>query len=288
MTTAEQLGPGGLNDKKQPIFIATDHTKYAALPNHELTDQELLAWKTFQLWRTSMSIERRNNVYKDLINSDYTNPGLHNSILGSPYPVVENAVSMVDGVKGIRWYEHAFCIGASVGYCYWVKSKAAIRMARATGALYPLLFAITFGASEICCGYRSVYRLTGYLPNDYECRKFGVMETKEALEHKKEMWEKYAAYKKEWCRRYDYHVFGIRPGENWSLFSACWLPAWKPRFNTCTDYPLRKNPYFLTAAPLREAFIDPPSNAELNREDNVPLIRARPELKYLYNGPSRV
>ncbi|EPY31814.1 hypothetical protein STCU_03211 [Strigomonas culicis] len=143
----------------------------------------------------------------------------------------------------------------------------------------------TFLLTEICFWYRSNFRLAGYLPNDYECRKYGVLESKERLERKKQLWTKYADYKREWCRRFDYHVYGIRPGENWGLFSACWLPSWEPMFCKKTDYPPRKNPYFLSSTPLRELFTEGVPYNYMEKVDSIPAVKAKPELKYMFHSP---
>jgi hypothetical protein len=285
MATAAELGAGGVDVTGKPIFVATEHTRYAPSTDRELSDQEQLAWKTFQLWRTSKSIERRDSVYRTITNSDYTNFNITRHIMGTPYPVIDYTPSFLDCLAGIRLYEHAFSALVSVGYSTWIHSKPSTRNVK---MLSPTSFAIgwgTFLMTELCFCYRSMFRLSGFLPNDYECRKFGVLETKERLEHKKEMWTKYAAYKKEWCRRFDYHVYGIRPGENFSLFSACWFPAWESSYGKITDYPLRKNPYFLSTTPLREYYIESMFTADGPRTDRAPLAIARPEVKYVFRGP---
>lgn len=285
MTAAAELGPGGVRADGKPIFIATEHRRYAPSKDRELTDQEQLAWKSFQLWRTTQSIERRDSVYNTIINSAYTNFNLNYHIMGTPYPVIEDCVHLVDCAKGIRWYEHGICAAAAFGYDAWIKAKLTTRAAQIRVNSRFSVFVGTFLMMELCFSYRSLFRLQGYCANDHECRKYGVLEDKQRLEKKKEMWEKYAAYKKEWCRRFDYHVFGIRPGEHFSLWSACWIPAVVPSFNTVTEYPRRKNPYFLTATPLVDIFVEQPMSMNILKQDNVPLIKSRPELKYLYHGP---
>ncbi|EPY39921.1 hypothetical protein AGDE_00657 [Angomonas deanei] len=232
-----------------------------------------------------MRIDRRNEIYNGIANSDYTNFNLTYHMLGTPYPVVETAPTFYDAARGLRWYEHGISVAAGFTYHYWLSSKASMRYARTVTVTKATIGFGTFVLCELMFLYRSVFRLSGYMPNDYECRKFGVLETKERLEQKKALWEKYATYKKEWCRRFDYHVYGIRPGENFNLFSACWIPAWEPSFGKQTDYPLRKNPYFLTTAPLRTAFRDNGGRYYQTRDGEVPSIKARPEMKYLYQGP---
>ncbi|KPA85547.1 putative mitochondrial hypothetical protein [Leptomonas pyrrhocoris] len=285
MATAAELGTGGVDETGKPIFVATEHTRYAASTDRELSDQEQLAWKSFQLWRTSMSIERRDSIYRTITNSDYTNFNISRHIMGTPYPVIDYAPSLTDCVAGIRLYEHAFSVLVALGYSNWIHSKPSTRNAKLLGITRFSVSGGTFLLTELCFCYRSMFRLSGFLPNDYECRKFGVMESKDRLERKKDMWSKYAAYKKEWCRRFDYHVYGIRPGENFSLFSACWLPAWEPPHGKITDYPLRKNPYFLSSTPLRDFFIEGMQTADVSKTEAAPLTRARPEVKYVFRGP---
>ncbi|CBH17726.1 NADH-ubiquinone oxidoreductase complex I, 21 kDa subunit, putative [Trypanosoma equiperdum] len=287
MATAKELGPGGLREDGRPIFIATDHTKFTPSTKQELTDQQKLAWKSFQLWRTTLGIERRDNVYKTLTNSDYTNFRLGTHILGTPYPVIETVPGFFDVFKAVRWYEHAISLAVALGYGYWIRSKASTRYSRMMPMSRTSITMLTFISTDLCFCYRSMYRLTGYLPNEYECFKYGVLEDKDKLQRKKELWEKYANHKREWCRRYDYHVYGIRPGETFSFFSACMIPSWEPRYNTRTDYPPRKNPYFLTSTPLRDTFLESPFTYEIPKDETVPLVRERPELKYLYRGPGR-
>ncbi|KAL7699381.1 NADH-ubiquinone oxidoreductase complex I 21 kDa subunit [Lotmaria passim] len=285
MATAAELGTGGVDAAGKPIFVATEHTRYAPSVNRELSDQEQLAWKSFQLWRTSMAIERRDSVYRTITNSDYTNFNITRHMMGTPYPVIDNTPSLLDCLAGIRLYEHGISALVAFAYSNWIYSKPSTRNLKMLGAAKFSISGGTFLMLELCFCYRSMFRLSGFLPNDYECRKFGVMETHERLEHKKEMWERYAAYKKEWCRRFDYHVYGIRPGENFSFFSACWLPAWEPSYGKITDYPLRKNPYFLSSTPLRDSFVESMRTTELPRTDSAPLARARPEVRYVFRGP---
>lgn len=270
----------------KPIFLATEHTKYAPSTAHrQLSDQEQLAWKSFQLWRSTMSVGRRDKIYHDIANSEYTNFHLAYHLMGTPYPIIENNVGFIECFMAVRPYEHLISVGCAAAYSLWIASKASTRNVAAKGITSRLICYLNFSMAEIAFCYRSMMRLTGHLPNDLECRKYGVLEDKERLEQKKKLWDQYAAYKKEWCRRYDYHVYGIRPGTNWSLLSACWIPNWAPRYNTVTDYPPRKNPYFLSSSPLSEMFAENQFVAQIPKSNAVPLIRARPEFKYLYHGP---
>lgn len=285
MTTAEQIGPGGVNESNRPIFLSTEHTRYAPSTTRELTDQEQLAWKAFQLWRTSKSMDRRDSVYNTIINSDYTNFNLAFHIMGSPFPVIDNTPHLMEVFRCIRWYEHLTSFSAAYMYSMWIHSKATTRAAKMLPASLTLITCGTFCMMEVAFGYRSLFRLAGFLPNDYECRKYGVLEDSARLQRKKALWDRYAAYKKEWCRRFDYHVYGIRPGENWSLFSACWFPSWEPIYGRETCYPRRKNPYFITAKPLEDIFTENRSFTDITKTESSPLIKVRPELKYLFAGP---
>lgn len=277
--------PSTAESGQKPIFVSTEHTKYSPSIDRPLSDQEQLAWKNFQLWRTTMSIGRRDKIYNDVANSEYTNFHLAYHLMGSPYPVIEPNVGPVESFLAIRPYEHFISLAVSAGYALWMASKPSTRNVVSKGMTHRLICYLNFSMTEIAFAYRSALRLTGYLPNDYECRKYGVLESKERLEEKKQLWEKYAAYKKEWCRRYDYHVYGIRPGANWNLLSACWLPTWTPKFNVNTDYPPRKNPYFISSTPITEMFVENQFVAPLPKSNSVPLVRARPEFMYLYHGP---
>ncbi|KAK7197436.1 NADH-ubiquinone oxidoreductase complex I, 21 kDa subunit [Novymonas esmeraldas] len=285
MATAQELGAGGIDGAGKPIFVATEHTRFSAREDRELSDQEQLAWKSFQLWRTSLSIERRDSVYQTITNGDYTNFNLTRHIMGTPYPVIDNTPSILNTAAGVRMYEHGISFLVAYSYSMWVRSKASLRHVHLHRATRMSVSFGTFMFTDLCFWYRSMFRLSGFLPNDYECRKFGVMESQERLEQKKEMWEKYSAYKREWCRRFDYHVYGIRPGETLSLFSACWLPAWGTSYGTVTDYPLRKNPYFLSATPLRDMYTEYSFTIEPPRSANSPLPHARPEVLYTFRGP---
>lgn len=270
----------------KPIFLATEHTKCApSTADRQLSDQEQLAWKSFQLWRTTMSVGRRDKIYHDVASSEYTNFHLAYHLMGTPYPIIENNVGLTECFMAIRPYEHLISLSCAAGYSLWIASKASTRHVLTKGVTSRLICYLNFSMAEIGFCYRSLMRLTGHLPNDLECRKYGVLEDKDRLEQKKKLWEQYAAYKKEWCRRFDYHVYGIRPGSNWSFLSACWIPNWTPRYNTVTDYPPRKNPYFLSSSPLSEMFAESQFTSHIPKSNAVPLIRARPEFKYLYHGP---
>lgn len=232
-----------------------------------------------------MAVGRRDKIYHDVANSEYTNFHLAYHLMGTPFPVIESNVGAVECFLAVRPYEHLVSVGISAAYATWIASKASTRFVASKGMTSRMLCYLNFAMAEVAFCYRSMLRLTGHLPNDYECRKYGVLEDAAQLERKRFLWEKYAAYKKEWCSRYDYHVYGIRPGGNRSLFSSCWLPSWTPQFLTTTEYPRRKNPYFLSATPLASTFAENPFLGEIPKSDLVPLVRARPEVKYLYHGP---
>lgn len=277
---SECEGEGG-----RPVFLANEHTKYTGHVDRELTDQEQLAWKSFQLWRAAQSVERRDMVYNAIINSEYTSFHLTTHILGAPYAIVDTEPSVLTCIKCVRPYEHAFSLLVAYSYSIWIRSKPSAHIHRILGSTRRTAVFGTFVMTDMMFVYRSSMRLIGRAANDYECRKYGVIEDRERLEQKKALWERYAAYKREWCRRYDYHVYGIRPGENWSLFSACWLPMWTPAYNTVTDYPRRKNPYFVTTTPVRDLCNDNALHTPTPNDLKVPLVQARPEFQYRYFGP---
>lgn len=282
---ASALGAGSVDANGKPVFVATERTKYVPTTDRPLTDQEQVAWRVFQLYKATLSLDRRDSVYQAITNNDYTQVRLTQNLIGSPYPMIEHEPGFFDSIRCIRWYEHALSAFAAFGYTYWLKSKASMRYAPMTVFGYSAMTGCTFLCSEGCFVYRSISRLSGYLPNDYEANLYGVIETKDQLERKKNFWAKYAAYKEEWMRRWDYHVYGIRPGERGSLFSACWLSPWPVRYGTKTDYPMRKNPYFLSATPLHDMFLESPFLYPIPMAKNYPLVEQRPEVYHIYRGP---
>lgn len=288
MTTAYEIGPGGVNANGKPVFIASEPSRYVPTQDRQLTDQEQLQWKSFQLYRTSVSLERRDSVYQSIVGVDSANMRITNLVLGTPFPVIDASPSMYDCFAATRWYEHLFCIGTTLAYSYWIRSKPSLRSANLRNMTREVISLANFVGCEFLMAFRSMSRLTGESPNEPECDYYGVMEDATRLQEKAELWKKYAAFKEEWCRRWDYHVLGIRPGERWSFFSACMLPPAPVRFNTRTNYPMRKNPYFLSNTPLHKMFLENPFINEIPKgEKNYPLTRARPEVAYVYNGPDQ-
>lgn len=284
--SADQLGKGGIDGNGKPVFIATDHKRYFATSDRQLTDQEQLQWKVFQLYKATLSIERRDSVYQSLTTSDFSNYRLTEHMLGTPFPVIEKEPSVWDCVYGIRWYEHAVAASIGLTYNYWIRSKPSLRHVHIRSMSRSSMLWMNVLSTEMLFVFRSFWRLTGVSPNEPECRHYGVLEDSARLKQKADLWAKYAAYKEEWCRRWDYHVYGIRPGERISFFSACMLPPKPVLFNTTTDFPLRKNPYFLSTTPLRDMFLENPFMDHIpQREKNYPLAQARPEVAQLYNGP---
>lgn len=284
--TGEMVGKGGVDTNGKPVFIATNHKRYMATSDRQLTDQEQLHWKVFQLYKATLSVERRDSVYQSLTTSDFANYRLTEHILGTPFPVIEHEPSVWDCFNGLRWYEHTISASIGVGYNYWIRSKPSLRHVHIRGMSRSATLWMNVLATEMLFMYRSFWRLTGVAPNDAECKYFGVLEDSTRLKQKADLWAKYAAYKEEWCRRWDYHVFGIRPGERFSLFSACMLPPKPILFNTTTDYPMRKNPYFLSTTPLRDMFLENPFITHLpQRVKDYPLAQVRPEVAQLYHGP---
>lgn len=288
MATAFEIGPGGVDANNKPIFVACEPSKYVATEHRQLTDLEQLQWKSFQLYRTSLSLERRNSVYQSVVGVDTAHMKSTTLILGTPFPVIDASPSVWDCYTNNRWYEHAFAFVMTSSIQYWYRSKPSLRNSNLRSMTRELLALGNFVGCETFCAFRSLQRLTGELSNEPECLRYGVMEDSKRLKEKAELWAKYAAYKEEWCRRWDYHVFGIRPNERLSFFSSCFLPPARVAYNTRTDYPLRKNPYFLSSTPLQSMFLENPFINEMPKgEKNYPLTRARPEVAYVYNGPDQ-
>lgn len=285
---ADQLGAGSVDANNRPVFIATEHTRFMPIENREMTDQEKARYRQFQLWRTTNSLERRDSVYQSITKCDQTQSNLLHSQMGTPFPVIDGNPHMADCFYGIRWYEHLFSFTVGIAYNYYVRSIPVLRHTHLRQQTRGMMFGLNWVCTEWLFMYRSSFRLRGEAPNDYECRYYGVMEDKKRLQEKAELWAKYAAYKEEWMRRWDYHVYGIRPGERKSFWSACFFSPTPIRYNTCTDYPMRKNPYFLSAAPLKDMFLESPFLYHLpQREKNFPLAQARPESVQLYHGPDK-
>jgi hypothetical protein len=288
MATAQQLGAGGVNANGKPVFIANETCRYIPTVDRQLSDQEQLQWKSFQLYRASMSMERRDSVYQSIVGVDSSNLKVTNLVLGTPFPVIDASPSVYDCLATTRWYEHLFSIATTMGYGYWIRSKPSLRHANIRIMTREVIAMGNFCGCELLMAQRSLNRLTGEAPNEPECEYYGVMEDSTRLKEKARLWAKYAAYKEEWCRRWDYHVFGIRPGERMSFFSACFVPPKPVRYNTRTDFPMRKNPYFLSNTPLRNMFLENPFISEMPKgEKNYPLAQARPEVAFVYDGPDQ-
>merc|ERR1711991_72810 len=141
-----------------------------------------------------------------------------------------------------------------------------------------------YGMLEGGLCFRAMNRLGGKVENDVECERFGVMESKARLEEKAKYWERYRKYKEEWMKRYDYYVFGMRPGERYTLFSPCHYPPAAVVFNKRTDFPMRKNPFILSDQPLTTAQKQQAIEHLRAKEGTPhPAEFGRPEMKY--HGP---
>ena len=233
------LGPGGVDSNAKPIFIATSPSRFVATEKESLTDQEKVALKTFQLHRRILSMTRRDQVYQNVTSGDFTTGKVAQNMMGTPYPVVKPAPNVTDTLRSQRWYEYAAEVTFPLIYVRYALSKPMVRSMRQQHGLFIVIYAMLFCASLSVGTFRAYFRLIGTAPNEPECLKYGVTESKARLEQKKKLWEQYAHYRMEWMRRFDYHVYGIRPGETFSLFSPCLFPPTPPRYATRTDYPLR-------------------------------------------------
>ena len=280
---------GGHPDEREarPLYWAADPKSYAPTEKDGLSLTEKLQMRNFQLWKVTSAIDRRDTVMQMYIQNETSTGGSHKSmLLGTPFPIVEPSPSINEAMTAIRWYEHMTAVVIPLCYNYWLKSKPRTRRSftNRTHLFMTMgnIFLLDFGMI-----HRSTSRLTGHSPNDYECHKYGVYETPERLAKKAELWKKYADYKTEWVRRFNYYAWGIRPGEESSFFSPCWWAPAAVRYNVKTDYQPRKNPMFLTPVRLVEQRVQKPFFNYIPRvSQKGPIFEARPELKYLHKIPS--
>jgi hypothetical protein len=280
MAEASLLGPGSVNANHKPVFIASNPSRFVSTEKETLTDQEKIALKTFQLHRRILSMERRDEVYSSVVYSENTTGKMAQNSMGTAFPIVKHNPTMIDCCLTQRWYEYALEVTLPYLYVKYALAKPTIQSLRQHSgvfmSIYQLLFASCF---SIGC-FRSYFRLSGTMPNERECELYGVVESTARLEEKKRQWEKYAHYRAEWMRRFDYHVYGIRPGETFSFFSPCLLPPTPTRYSKRTDFRMRD------VNPLRGNLKDGVTleNRTLNdwmTHPEQPMMKARPELMHL-------
>jgi hypothetical protein len=274
---------GCVDSNGKPIFDASAHMQYN-VTEKEMSDADKLAWRTYQLYKLTMKVERRDSVYQALVGSDYTNGQPTHHFLGAPYPVIEPNPYIGELLTGVRWYEHIFSAVSAIGYYQYIRTKPNIKYSYTSLHVQKWTFMFLYVFFEMCCMQRSLLRLQGRIPNEPECHKFGVLESKERLEKKVEYWRKYKAYKEEWMRRWDYHVWHMRPGERYQLWSSCHFPPYPVLFSSKTDFPMRKNPFVLSSKPIGELRLDCQAAHYYPKGATTPVEAERPEIKYLWRG----
>lgn len=266
----------------KPVFDCTFNHKYEVTEN-EMSDFQKIAWKQYLLYKTTLKVDRRDTVYEALATSDTTNSSNLHNWLGAPFPVIEPKPSPGELFYTIRWYEHISALACSLGFYAYLRAKPSIRFSAAYIGAQRGAFYWTFGMLEFGLGHRASCRLRGTIENEREADIFGVVENKSRLEEKVKFWEKYRAYKEEWMKRYDYYVYGLRPGERFTLLSSCHFPPAPVLFNKRTDFKLRRNPFLLSEQPATPAEIDKLykhfARTQGNRTPH-PLELHRPEVKY--------
>lgn len=285
--TAAELDPvAGVDANGRPVFLSTSHSRFTANPNQSLSTEESFEWRCYQLWKKTNGMIRRDTVYKSLTQSDYS-PVLQYQMLGTPYPIIEPAPTLAEVMGCLRWYEHGAPL-AWLASMYVLFSIPRMKNRPVIGSIRRTIYFLGATLSECSMGFRSLQRLQGLAENDYECRRYGVVEDKARLELKARRWAQYADYKREWTDRWNYYNWGMRPGESWQLWSPCIFPPLPVYYNTTTDYPLRKNPIKVSDRSLRTLHLDSPNFVEYPREgtrETVNVYAARPEVKYIYRGP---
>ena len=249
----------------RPIFDATFTHKYE-VTEKEMTDHERVAFRQYQLWKTTLKIERRDNMYAAMATSDYTNGTAAHDWLGSPFPIIEPKPTITEVMRTVRWYEHTGAFITSIGLYAQLRARPAVRYTGASVQTQRSMVPFYFGMFEFLNGYRAMDRLKGFVRNDYECERFGVLESPARLAEKARYWERYRRYKEEWMKRYDYYVYGMRPGERYTFLSPCHFPPLPIAYNKRTDWPMRKNPFVLVERPL----------SAIEKKQAIDYLRAKP------------
>ena len=281
----------GIDIHGKPVFDSTHPHKYV-VNEKEMTDYEKISFRQYQLWKTTMKIDRRDSMMQAFATSDFTNASAMHNWLGAPFPIIEPNPTLGEVTYGIRWYEHMAAAAFSMMFYAYVRGKPSVRFTNASMTPQKGTMPFVFGVMEFMNGQLSTSRLQGKMDNEYECMRFGVLESPARLAEKAKYWERLRKYKDEWMKRYDYYIYGMRPGERYSFLSPCHFPPAAVIFNKRTDYPMRKNPFILTETTMslsqrREAseFL---GKMNPNRPAR-PIDLDRPENKYYGpDGPTEV
>jgi hypothetical protein len=278
---------GCVNTDGKPVFDATV-PQLLNVTEKEMKDSSKMAWKVYQLWKTSLKVERRDSIYEALTSGEYSNMSAAHHFLGTPYPVIEPHPHIWEVCVAIRWYEHVASLLITAGFYNYMRTKPVMRYSHLNMIVQKASMWFCFFFMECLFGDRAWLRLQGKIDNEAECYKYGTLETKDRLEKKVEYWQRYKAFKAEWMRRWDYHVWGQRPGERYSFLSACHCPPYPVMFCEKTDFPMRKNPFVLSARPLSEYKMESVSMHWYPQSDKYggPSVDGHPEFKYLYRPTS--
>ncbi len=274
---------GCVNPNGRPVFDASVPTV------HNVTEKDMketgkLMWRTYALWKTSLKVERRDSVYEALVAGEYSNLQAAHHFLGTPFPMIEPHPHIAEAFVAIRWYEHFISALISVGFYQYMRTKPVLRYSHLNMTVQKGFIWFCFVFFEFLMGERAIMRLAGKIENEAECYKFGVLETRDRLERKVEYYRKFRDFKNEWLRRWDYHVWGMRPGERYKIWSACFFPAYPIMFCEKVDFPMRKNPFTLSSAPLSEYKLEPIAAHWYPTYNKAkgPVVEGHPEFKYLY------
>mgnify|MGYP007100808685 CR=1 FL=1 len=291
---AKDLGAGSINSTTgKPVFINAGESYYNATERTDISNQDRMNYRISKLQRSLEAIVRRDAVYHDLAQENYTGGNITMQVLGTPYPVIEPFPHIMECYKSVRWYEHAAGVAGAVLWRLNARSNAITRWVknpRTTRFYFPMMI---YGITATVGAVRAQDRLMGLAENEYECDKYGVYDSPENLERKAKNWAKYSAYKAEWMRRYNYNSYGERPEESGTWMSSCMLRYKSIGYNTRTNYPTRKNPIWLSEAPLRDLHAEfaltyalPPKNLDAAEKRSADPVQAgRPELSHRYQGP---
>jgi len=268
-----------VNSSGKPTLDVSHPYIYNITEKEGMSEIDRMAFKQFELYRLMQRMDRRDSVVQTFTTIDFTNGSTLQHYLGTPFPVIEPQPHIMEVYRAVRWYEHLISIGSGFVYYWWLTTKPNTRFGTLRYGLKWLGLCVGF-CIDWGWTYRALLRLTGQSPNDTECYKYGVIETPQRLREKAENWRQYAEYKEEWMRRYNYYIWGQRPGESYTLLSCCHLPYKPVRYNKKTDYPQRRNPFVLSAKPLSELMMDWGTGYYYPLGDDV-LSSSRPDMKYM-------
>lgn len=290
-TEGSLVDPSAVDGAGKPIYQqrfvldASQPKTATTVTEKPMSSTDLLNFRNFQLHQTLDRIERRDEVQGSLqsYSPDTFAANSVNHFLGTPFPIIEPNPAFSESFACIRWYEHSMTVIASMVAHQVTSSSPATRFSiGSTAANGFLLLPLCMTSYWFT---RGQYRLKGLVPNEPEAYAYGTIESPERLAVKAERWRKYSNYKEEWMRRWNYYVWGQRPGETWNLGnSGCFLHHSQVKYNVKTDYPVRRNPYAVTTEGVRTMNLSGPSLNPSVKNNDTYMTRARPEIKHAYGG----